>query len=107
MGNSFSLSDVDGYFDEIVEQMQVNVEIFQARGSDITPSLAYLRRADVRMKVFSICSEIKGVEVISRNCSLLGLAYIELDVLCENGEEYTLNLWPCPECACVGFEKKV
>lgn len=76
-----------------------------ASNSDRESSRAYLVRPDVRQQTTDLFTALdadfsKGYE--EAWADLLGLTFLEIKIRTKKGESWTLNYWPCSQCACVG-----
>lgn len=91
---------IDRILDELVIKLQENEKLFQDQDIDVSSSLQYLQRPDVRKQTKEICTQLNADKISGRIESLLGLAFAEIHVEA-NTKTYELNLWPCSTCACV------
>ena len=85
--------------------LNILVKLPVPEGSQKDSSLIYLKREDVRSQFDSIIKTCNIDELRGRFGNMLGIVYLEVEGTTIDGVKYTLNFWPCADCACIGVQK--
>ena len=106
--HAFTREQIDPIFVNALDILEKKIasetdeDVKNAMRKKCESSIRYLKREDVREQTRKILTDIGALAIRGGGWQeLLDLIFLEMIVQTESLGDYTLNFWPCGECACV------